>query len=72
MFIIPLPITMFSPGEVIYWLFFLLDGGFGRSVTSLQSFPASRRPGEHSLYLSGVLRGGDPVLYVIYCHFCTD
>ena len=31
----------------------------------------SRRPGEHSLYVSGVLRVGDPVLYVIFCHFCT-
>ena len=35
------------------------------------SFPASRRPGDRSLYLSGVLRVGDPVLYMIYCHFCT-
>ena len=42
-----------------------------RTVTSLRSFPVSRRPGDRSLYLSGVLRGGDPVLYVIYCHFCT-
>ena len=41
----------------------------GRDVT--WSFPASRRPGEHALYLSGVLRFGDPDLYVIYCHFCT-
>ena len=41
------------------------------SVTSLRSFPASRRPGDRPLYLSGILRGGDPVLYVIYCHFCT-
>ena len=42
-----------------------------RSVTSSRSFPASRRPRERSLYISGVLRGGDPVLYVIYCHLCT-
>ena len=40
-----------------------------RDVT--RSFPVSRRPGEHSLYVSGVLRVGDPVLYVKYCHFCT-
>ena len=40
-----------------------------RDVT--RSSPASRRPGDHSLYLSGVLRFGDPDLYVIYCHFCT-
>ena len=48
--------------------------GFSRrvqAVTSSRSFPVSRRPGEHSLYVSGVLRGGDPVLYVIFCHFCT-
>ena len=43
-----------------------------RVVTSLRSFPASRRPGELSLYLSGVLRGGEPVLYVIYCLFRTE
>ena len=43
----------------------------GRSVMSLRSSLAARRPGEHSLYLSGVLRVGDPVLYVSYCHFCT-
>ena len=42
----------------------------GRDVT--QSFPVARRYGEHSLYLSGVLRGGDPDSYVIYCHFCTE
>ena len=36
-----------------------------------RSFPASRRPGEHSLYLSGVLRGGDPGLHMIYFHLCT-
>ena len=42
-----------------------------RSVTSLRSFPASRRPGERSLCISGVLLVGDPVLYLIYCHFCT-
>ena len=41
------------------------------SVTSLRNFPASRRPRERLLYISGVLRVGDPVLYVIYCHFCT-
>ena len=41
----------------------------GRDVT--RSFPASRRPGDQSLYVSGVFRVGDPVLYVIYCHFCT-
>ena len=48
--------------------------GFSRrvqAVTSLRSSLASRRPGDRSLYLSGVLRVGDPVLYVIYCHFCT-
>ena len=44
---------------------------FRRVVTSLRSSLASRRSGEHSLYLSGVLRLGDPDLYVIYCHFCT-
>ena len=42
-----------------------------RTVTPLRSFPVSRRSGDRSLYLSGVLRVGDPVLYVIYCHFCT-
>ena len=42
-----------------------------QGVTSLRSSLAARRPGEHSLYLSGVLRVGDPDLYVIYCHFCT-
>ena len=41
----------------------------GRDVT--RSFPVPRRPREHSLYISGVLRGGDPVLYVIYFHLCT-
>ena len=41
------------------------------TLTSLRSFPVSRRPGDRALYLSGVLRVGDPVLYVIYCHFCT-
>ena len=41
-----------------------------RSVTS-HGVSRSRRPGEHSLYLSGVLRVGDPDLYVIYCHLCT-
>ena len=40
-----------------------------RDVT--RSFPASGRPGDHSLYLSGVLRGGDPVWYIIYCLFRT-
>ena len=35
-----------------------------------RSFPVARRYGEHSLYISGVLRGRDRVLYVIYCHFC--
>ena len=40
-----------------------------RDVT--RSFPASRRSGDRSLYLLGVLRGGDPVLYVIYFHLCT-
>ena len=43
-----------------------------RSVTSLRSSLAARRPGEHSLYLSGVLRGGDPVWYIIYCLFRTE
>ena len=42
-----------------------------RSVTSLRSSLAARRTGEHSLYVLGVLRVGDPVLYVKYCHFCT-
>ena len=42
-----------------------------RVVTSLRGSLAPRRPGEHSLYLSGVLRVGDPDLYVKYCHFCT-
>ena len=41
-----------------------------RDVT--RSFPAYRRAGEHSLYLSGVLRGGDPVWYIIYCLFRTE
>ena len=41
-------------------------------MTSLRSFPVPRRPREHSLYLSAVLRGGDPDLYVIYCLFCTE
>ena len=36
-----------------------------------RSSPAARRSGEHSLYISGVLRVGDPVLYVIYCLFRT-
>ena len=54
---------------VIYGLFLLLDCGFGWSVTSLRSFPASRGPGERSLYISGVLRFGDPDLYFIYCLF---
>ena len=48
--------------------------GFSRQVqgvTSLRSFPVPRSPRERSLYISGVLRVGDPVLYVIYCHFCT-
>ena len=48
--------------------------GFSRrvqAVTSLLSSLAARRSGEHSLFLSGVLRGGDPVLYVIYCLLCT-
>ena len=40
-----------------------------RDVT--RSSPASRRSGDRLLYLSGVLRGGDPVLYVIYFHLCT-
>ena len=47
----------------------ILPARAGRDVT--RSSPASRRPGDHSLYLSGVLRVGDPDLYVIYCHFCT-
>ena len=42
-----------------------------RAVTPLRISFAARRPGEHSLYFSGVLRVRDPVLYVIYCHFCT-
>ena len=42
-----------------------------RSVTSSRSFSASRRSGDRSLYISGVLRVGDPVLYVIYFHLCT-
>ena len=37
-------------------------GRGGRDFT--RSFPAARRTGEHSLYISGVLRVGDPVLYV--------
>ena len=40
-------------------------------MTSLRSSLAARQLGEHSLYLSAVLRVGDPDLYVIYCHFCT-
>ena len=35
-----------------------------RVVTSLRSSLASRRPGDRSLYLSGILRVGDPVLYI--------
>ena len=38
----------------------------------IRSFPVSRRLGEYSLYLSGVLRGGDPVWYIIYCLFRTE
>ena len=41
-----------------------------RGVTSRSSL-AARRPREHSLYISGVLRVGDPVLYVIYGYLCT-
>ena len=39
-------------------------------MTSRSSL-AARRSWEHSLYISGVLRVGDPVLYVKYFHFCT-
>ena len=41
-----------------------------RDVT--RSFPVPRRPRERPLYISGVLRVGDPVLYVIYCLFRTE
>ena len=58
--------SLHSPGESGPWV---LPPSGVRDVT--RSFPASRRSGEHSLYLSGVLRGGDPVLYVIYFHLCT-
>ena len=38
---------------------------FSESVRDVtRCFPVSRRPGEHSLYISGVLRGGDPDLYI--------
>ena len=40
-------------------------------VRDVTRFPVARRSGEHSLYNSGVLRGGDPVLYIIYFHLCT-
>ena len=55
MFIIPLPITMCSPPACA-----------DRDVIRV-----SRQPGDRSLYLSGILRVRDPVLYIIYCHFCT-
>ena len=79
-YIIPLPITMFSPGEcgpgrspsVRVRVIFTLDCGFGWSVTSLWSFPVFRRSGECPLYISGVLGDGDPVSYVIYCLFRTE
>ena len=60
MYIIPLPITRYSP-----------PAGADRDVIT-GSFLAYRRPGDRSLYLSGALRGGDLVLYVIYCLFCTE
>ena len=37
----------------------------------IKEFPRTPPPAGASLYISGVLRVGDPVLYVIYCHFCT-
>ena len=43
-----------------------------QAVTSLRSSLAARRSGEHSLYISGVLRVGDPVVCVIYCLFRTE
>ena len=45
--------------------------GFGQgcsAVTSSRGFLLFGRPGDRSLYVSGVLQGGDPVLYIIYCH----
>ena len=48
----------------------ILPASPARDVT--RSFPASRRPGEYSLYISGVLRCRYPVLYVIYCLFRTE
>ena len=60
--------SLLSPGESGPWD----SPGVRQAVTSLRSFPVPRRLQERSLYISGVLRVGDPVLYVIYCPFRTE
>ena len=72
MFIIPLPITMFSPGEVIYWLFLLLDCGFGWSVTSHGVSPHPAARGTDHYIFRAFPELVVPVLYVKYCHLCTN